>query len=48
MTHTSRHPVSRRAGTDFRVQNLFDANYAYSEGFPEPGRNFVLNMRYKF
>jgi iron complex outermembrane recepter protein len=40
--------ITESLRADFRVQNLFDANYAYVEGYPEPGRNFVLNVRYKF
>ena len=30
------------------VQNLFDKNYAYTEGFPEPGRNYFVNIDYRF
>nr|WP_293840152.1 TonB-dependent receptor plug domain-containing protein [uncultured Arsenicibacter sp.] len=26
------------------VNNLFDRNYALAEGFPEPGRNFFINL----
>ena len=26
------------------VNNLFDRNYALAEGFPEPGRNFFVNL----
>ena len=40
--------ITEHLRADFRVQNLFDANYAYIEGFPESGRTFVLNVRYKF
>ncbi len=28
------------------VENLFDRNYAVSEGYPEPGRQFVLSVGY--
>jgi outer membrane receptor protein involved in Fe transport len=28
------------------VENLFDRNYYYREGFPEPGRSWYFNMRY--
>lgn len=40
--------ITEHLRADFRVQNLLDANYAYIEGFPEPGRNFAVNVRYKF
>jgi iron complex outermembrane receptor protein len=30
------------------VDNLFDSNYAYEEGYPEPGRNYFGNIRYRF
>ena len=30
------------------VSNLFDKNYEYREGFPEEGRIFFTNARYKF
>lgn len=26
------------------VNNIFDRNYALAEGFPEPGRNFFINL----
>ncbi|GAB3806736.1 TonB-dependent receptor [Spirosoma humi] len=26
------------------INNLFDRNYALAEGFPEPGRNFFINL----
>jgi len=28
------------------VENLFDRNYAVSEGYPEPGRQYVLSLAY--
>ncbi|MEI7825555.1 MAG: TonB-dependent receptor [Chlorobiaceae bacterium] len=28
------------------VENLFDRNYAVSEGYPEPGRQFILSVGY--
>jgi len=28
------------------IMNLFDANYCYSEGYPEEGRNYFLALRY--
>jgi iron complex outermembrane receptor protein len=30
------------------IKNLFDRNYNYMEGFPEPGRNWHLDLRYRF
>jgi iron complex outermembrane receptor protein len=30
------------------INNLFDTNYAYEEGFQEPGINFFGNARYRF
>jgi len=28
--------------------NLFDRNYFLIEGYPEPGRNGYVNLRYRF
>jgi iron complex outermembrane receptor protein len=36
--------VSLQAG----VKNLFDRNYFYTAGYPEIGRNWFLNVRYRF
>lgn len=30
------------------INNLFDTNYAYDEGYPEPGINYFTNLRYRF
>ncbi len=30
------------------VKNIFDRNYYYQEGFPEPGRSWYVNLRYRF
>jgi outer membrane receptor protein involved in Fe transport len=30
------------------VANVFDRNYYYTAGFPEEGRNWYLNARYRF
>jgi iron complex outermembrane receptor protein len=30
------------------VNNIFDRNYALTEGFPEPGRNYFVNLVYRF
>jgi iron complex outermembrane recepter protein len=34
--------------TEFGINNVFDEDYAYDEGFPEPGRNFFLNVQYRY
>ena len=38
------------SGADFQtgVKNLFDRNYYYQEGYPEPGRNWYFTLRYRF
>lgn len=33
---------------EFGIRNLFDKNYEYDAGFPEAGREFFTNLRYKF
>ena len=33
---------------DVGISNLFDKNYEYREGYPEEGRVFFSNVRYKF
>jgi len=33
---------------EFGVDNVFDEDYAYDEGYPEPGRSFFGNLRYSF
>ena len=30
------------------VNNILDKNYATTEGYPEPGRNYFVNFVYKF
>lgn len=30
------------------IKNIFDRNYYYQEGFPEPGRNWDFSVRYRF
>jgi iron complex outermembrane receptor protein len=30
------------------IKNLFDRDYYYTAGYPEPGRNWYFNMRYRF
>jgi len=33
---------------DVGVRNIADENYAYEEGYPEPGRTWFLNLRYRY
>ena len=42
--------VPVRYGLDLQsgVRNLFDRNYFYVQGYPEPGRNWYFNVRYRF
>lgn len=42
--------VPVRAGLDVQagVKNLFDRNYCYTAGYPEAGRNWHFNLRYRF
>ncbi len=44
LSYTLQKGVTLEAG----VNNLFDRNYAYTEGFYEEGRNFFANMNYRF
>ncbi len=30
------------------INNLFDVNYSYYEGYPEEGRNYILSLKYSF
>ena len=30
------------------INNIFDRNYALSEGYPEAGRNYYINLYYQF
>jgi iron complex outermembrane receptor protein len=41
-------PIVSGLNLQLGVRNLFDRNYWYQEGFPEPGRNWYVNMRYRF
>jgi iron complex outermembrane receptor protein len=41
-------PVRAGLRLQLGVKNLFDQNYYYWEGFPEPGRNGYLTLRYAF
>jgi iron complex outermembrane receptor protein len=41
-------PIRAGLKVQIGVKNLFDRNYYYEEGFPEPGRSWYLNTRYAF
>ena len=41
-------PLWAGASIQTGIQNLFDRNYYYQEGFPEPGRNWHFSIRYRF
>jgi iron complex outermembrane recepter protein len=41
-------PVVSGMSLQLGIKNLFDRNYYFQEGFPESGRNYYLNMRYRF
>lgn len=30
------------------INNIFDRNYSLVEGYPEPGRNYFVNLRYRY
>jgi iron complex outermembrane receptor protein len=41
-------PLWKGARLQTGINNLFDCNYYYQEGFPEPGRNWHFGVRYHF
>jgi iron complex outermembrane recepter protein len=41
-------PIHAGLNLQAGVKNLFDRNYWYQEGFPESGRNWYCNLRYRF
>ena len=41
-------PIRAGLSVQAGVKNLLDRNYYYWEGFPETGRNWYLNLRYRF
>lgn len=41
-------PVFAGVSLQTGIKNIFDRNYYYQEGFPEPGRNWYFSMRYHF
>ncbi|MBD2704976.1 TonB-dependent receptor [Spirosoma sp. BT702] len=36
--------MQRYVSLEGGVNNIFDRKYALAEGFPEPGRNFFINL----
>lgn len=40
--------LGKGAAIQAGVGNLFDSNYYYQEGFPEPGRTWYTKLRYRF
>jgi len=41
-------PIRTRFEAQTGVRNLLDRNYFYTAGYPEEGRNWFLNLRYRF
>jgi len=41
-------PLASGVSVQFGIKNLFDRDYYYTAGFPEAGRNWFYNLRYKF
>ncbi len=41
-------PVYAGLSAQAGIKNLFDRYYFYTPGYPEPGRSWYLNLRYKF
>lgn len=41
-------PVHAGVSIQAGVKNLFDRDYYYTAGYPEAGRNWFFNLRYKF
>ncbi len=41
-------PVVAGLSAQVGLKNLFDRDYYYTAGYPEAGRNWYFNMRYKF
>jgi iron complex outermembrane receptor protein len=41
-------PVRNKFETQVGVRNLLDRNYFYTAGYPEEGRNWFLNLRYRY
>jgi iron complex outermembrane receptor protein len=41
-------PIGAGFSIQAGVKNLFDRDYYYTAGYPEPGRNWYFNARYRF
>jgi iron complex outermembrane recepter protein len=41
-------PITHVASLQAGVKNLLDRDYYYQEGFPEAGRNWYMNLRFRF
>ncbi len=41
-------PIHSGVNLQVGVKNIFDRFYYYQEGYPEAGRNWYVNMRYRF
>jgi len=41
-------PVRNGMTVQAGVKNLLDRNYYYTAGYPEAGRTWFLNFRYRF
>jgi iron complex outermembrane receptor protein len=41
-------PLARGVSLQTGVKNLLDRNYYYTAGYPEEGRNWYVNLRYRF
>lgn len=40
--------ATKQLSAEFGVNNVADQNYAYEEGFPEPGRNYFANLNLSY
>jgi iron complex outermembrane receptor protein len=47
MDFISSFDISRSISLEASVSNLFDADYSYVEGYPAPGRQYFLGLRYQ-
>ncbi len=41
-------PFGSKLNLQLGVKNLFDRLYYYQEGYPQPGRNWYVNMRFRY
>jgi iron complex outermembrane receptor protein len=41
-------PIRSKMSVQAGINNLFDRNFYYTAGYPEPGRNWFVNLRYRF